>query len=272
MTTTDGAARHLAWLAARQCSCTTIYNRRCALARLARYLGGDPLAATYNDLTSWQAVRATQLVPSSLRAEMSTIRQYYRWCVRESILTADPTLRLDLPREPRRRPRPAADGAIAAAIASAEPDLAAILGLAALAGLRACEVASLDWCQIEYARLWVTGKGGHERCVPVSPDLTALLNTLPRRRGPVIPRLDGTAGHNAAHRISQRAGRHLAPWGVTLHQLRHRYVTVAYRAERDIRAAQDLAGHASVSTTAVYAAPSSAAVAKAAEAAGHLAA
>lgn len=86
----------------------------------------------------------------------------------------------------------------------------------------------------------------------------------------MIRRLDGQPGSCLPHTISQRANAHLRPWGITLHQLRHRYITAAYRARRDLRAAQHLAGHASPTTTAGYAAAESESVEQSAAAAGQL--
>lgn len=272
MISPTGVGPYLTWLTARRCSPTTIYSRRRALTRLAVHLAADPLTATHDQLYAWQQHLATRMVPASQRAEMSAVRQFFRWAVAEGLVTVDPTARLILPRAPRGVPRPASDEIIALALATADTgDLAAIIALAALAGLRAVEIARLDRTELG-ERVQVTGKGGHLRVVPVSTELRGFLDRLPGRHGPVIPRLDGDPGYNEAHRISQRANAHLAAWGITLHQLRHRYITVAYQAGGDLRAAQILAGHASPTTTSGYAEASSEAVTRAAAAAGRLAA
>ena len=264
-----GVYRHLEWLRARRCSTVTIYNRQNALARLTRWASADLLTLTHADLYAWQVARASQQSPAAQRTELVAIRQFYLWAVREDLIDRDPTARLILPRAPRSVPRPARDGDILEAMSTSDPAQAAIIGLAALAGLRACEIARLDWSEVG-ERLAVVGKGGHSRLVPCSPQLRDVLDQLPYRRGPVIRRLDGQPGPCLPHSISQRANRHLRPWGITLHQLRHRYITAAYRARRDLRAAQHLAGHASPTTTAGYAAAESEAVEQSAKAAGSL--
>lgn len=95
----------------------------------------------------------------------------------------------------------------------------------------------------------------HIGVVDVCPMLAEALAALPHRRGPVVRRLDGQAGPNRATRLSQLANAHLRDCGITdtLHALRHRFVTQVYRAG-GIRAAQESAGHASISSTAIYSA------------------
>lgn len=271
--------RYLDHLRVRNLRYWTIYNRQCALARLSRWAGGPVLYLTAAELARWQTQRAGEVQPEPLRTELSHARQFYRWCVREGYLATDPTARLDMPRVVRHLPRPIRDSVLAAAMAAADPPMLAILALAAFAGLRACEIAGLDWSEVggdprnPNIRV-VDGKGGHSRLVPLSGPLAAVLDALPSRRGPVVTRLDGNAGPNQAHTISHRANDYLHAMDIpdTLHTLRHRFATTAYQACKDIRAVQELLGHASPRTTAVYAAASSDVARSAVDAAGGLAA
>lgn len=279
-TITEGiVARHLDHLHVRNMRPTTIYGRSRALARLTAWAGGPVLYLTEATVAQWQADCSRRLAPGSLRAETSHVREFYRWCVRDGYRTDDPTLRLDMPRVQRRLPRPIADIDLARGMNSAVPELAAILGLAAFAGMRACEIARLDWSEVGIGQHTpqvriVEGKGGHGRLVPLSPALIMLLVALPHRRGPVIRRGDGKAGPCAPHRISSMANDFLHSVGIadTLHQHRHRFATATYRACTDIRAVQDLLGHASPTTTAIYAAVSPGVAVQAVLAAGFLAA
>ena len=95
--------------------------------------------------------------------------------------------------------------------------------------------------------LTVTGKGGKTRTVPISDSLAAAIEA--RGSGWTFPGL--TDGHLGAERVGQLVARAL-PAGWTCHTLRHRFASAAYRAERDIRAVQELLGHASVATTQIY--------------------
>lgn len=251
--------RHLDWMRVRNLSRNSIYNRSRTLARFTRWHDAPILYCGEDELKTWQRERSLQIGAPALRGELSGLRQFYRWCVREGLRDDDPTVRLDLPRVPRRLPRPLADADLARAINAADAPVAVILGLACFAGLRACEVARLDWSNIVMtgeAHLRVEdGKGGRGRLVPLSPVLQALLLSLPHRRGPVIPRADGKAGANRPHAISHRANDYLHECQIagTLHQARHRFASATYQACRDIRAVQDLLGHASPTTTSIYA-------------------
>lgn len=261
--TIDGLVlRHLDWMRVRNLSPLTITQRRTALARLSRHIGGPVLYAGEDQLSGWQSDRARSLAPATRRTELSTVREFYRWAVRERYRSDDPTLNLPMPRAPRRLPRPMADGPLAEAIGEADPVMAVILGLAAFAGLRAVEVARLDWSEValtgEPLLHVARGKGDRSRTLPLSPALARLLTRLPHRHGPVVPRGDGGAGHTSANAVTKRASYYLHGRGYpeTLHCLRHRFCTSAYRACRDIRAVQEVMGHASPTTTAAYAAAS----------------
>jgi integrase/recombinase XerC len=256
-----GYLRHLE---VRNCREQTIYNRRRALARLTAWANGRPLLTlTGDELAAWQDERTGQILASSRRAELSSVREFYRWALREGRIKKDPTARLFMPRAPRGMPRPVGERDLADALAVADPWMAAILGLAAFAGLRACEIARLDWSEVGFnddppsIRI-VDGKGGRGRVVPLAPTLAELLLALPTRRGPVIRRVNGYAGHNTPNLISGITNRYLHSVGVreTLHQLRHRFATKTYRACQDIRAVQELLGHQSPTTTSIYAAAS----------------
>lgn len=136
--------------------------------------------------------------------------------------------------------------------------MAVILTLAAYAGLRAAEIAQLCWGDIDESNgllLVVDGKGGKQRTVPLHDMiLKALAQLGQQRRGPVLIRRDGKAGHWTHCGVSKYANTHLHGLGFpdTLHSLRHRYATALYFASRDLRLVQDLMGHASPATTAGY--------------------
>lgn len=95
--------------------------------------------------------------------------------------------------------------------------------------------------------LRVTGKGGHVRMVPLPEDLSALIRNRPP--GWVFPSSHG--GHLTPHHLGKLITRWL-PGDLTTHTLRHRCGTVAYAATRDLRAVQELLGHAKPETTAIY--------------------
>lgn len=95
--------------------------------------------------------------------------------------------------------------------------------------------------------LRVRGKGGHERLVPM-PDYVAV-EVLARPAGWLFPSPRG--GHLTPHHLAKMVARWL-PADYTMHTLRHRCGTVAYAATHDLRAVQELLGHAKPETTAIY--------------------
>ena len=249
--------RHLEHLKVRNLRRQTIYNRQQVLWRLRCWAGGPVLYLDEHQLADWQRTRAAAITPGALRMEMSGVREFYRWAVRERYREDDPTIRLDMPRVLRRRPRPIRDALLRSALEQADASERAMLALAGFAGLRACEIAQLDWSEVDLVNATVTvvdGKGGRNRLLPMSSALAGILGDLPDRRGPVVRRLDGGHGPNPAHRVSSRANTYLHSKGITetLHQLRHRFASSMYRSCRDIRAVQDAMGHASPTTTAIY--------------------
>lgn len=249
--------RHLAWMQARHLSRNTIQARRVALRSLACYLDGPILYASREQLYSWQAHSAARIASSTLRGYISNIREFYAWARREHLLDADPTATLRGPSAPRYLPRPLADHDVDRAMAAAPPDTRAILGLARLAGLRACEISRLDWQDIDRRghTMRIRGKGSHERIVHVAAALQTILDELPGRRGPVIRRRDGLDGRVAPHRISHVANAHLHAIGITdtLHSLRHGAATALLEASGgDLRLVQDFLGHESPATTSIY--------------------
>lgn len=239
-------------------------------------LGDDTrlLELSFEQLLEWQEQRSCEISPAGRRGELSNVREFFRWAQREGLRSDDPTLRIPMPRAPRRLPRPMSEVDFEQALRSADARISAVLGLAGYAGLRSMEIAQLDWSEVSLTddppivRV-VDGKGGVGRSVPAGPALVALLRALPDRRGPVIRRGDGNRGHCATWNISHLANGHLRDCEVdaTLHQLRHRFATAAYGADNDLRAVQDLLGHASPNTTAMYASPSRGATVRAVTAA-----
>jgi integrase len=105
----------------------------------------------------------------------------------------------------------------------------------------------------------VTGKGGNQRTVPLHSKVIDALAMLPPDDEAmyVLPRFDGWKDrHLAPGRVSSMINEYLHSMGIpdTAHSLRHRFGTDVYRASQDIRLTQDLLGHSSPITTAIYAA------------------
>lgn len=231
-------------------------------------LAADPWTITGQQLEQW--LSNPDWSPQTKRSSRTAVASFYRWAVRAGLLTTSPAEELDVVRVPRGLPRPASDAAVRQALASADDRTRLALMLGAYAGLRRAEIARLRCSDLTETHVRVEGKGGHQRIVPVDPEgplAEAWRAELGRRRrgthgtgwsgehvradGWVFPSTHGAGPLTAAH--LGKIVRDALPDGYTSHQLRHRFATSAYAAERDLMAVQQLLGHARPETTAIYA-------------------
>jgi len=266
----DPVEHHLRELRLRQ-SAGSVYARQRALIRMQGLLPCPLLEASREDLLAWR--EGLQLSPGAISHYVSHAREFYAWAVSAGLVSGNPADELPVPPVPRLLPRPIPEDPLMNAVLLAERPIRLMLVLAAWCGLRAKELALLRRaCILDRASppfLMVAAdatKGHHERIVPLCPFVVTELDLfgLPAS-GVIFTRGDGRPGPNAPWRISQRCNRYLHEQGIpeTLHQLRHRFGTETYRATRDIRLVQELMGHASPVTTAIYTLVSPAAAAAA---------
>lgn len=243
---------------------TTIGLRVYHLQRLARDVGKCPASVTFDDLIDFLA--EYDWAPNTRRAYRGSLRAFYAWAMHVGLIDGRSPAHLLPPiKVPRGRPRPAPEDVFRCALLV--PDQRAYLGirLAGQCGLRRGELAVakrehverdlIGWC------LRVQGKGGVVRMVPLPDDLAE--HILSKPPGWLFPSSHG--GHLTPHHLGKVISRNL-PDGLTTHSLRHRCASVAYAATRDLRAVQELLGHAKPETTAIYTAVPDGAVRAAVEA------
>ena len=229
----------------------TITNRDRVLRRYAESVG-EVLTCGARDVQLWWLQLGT--VSAQTRGHYLTdVRSFYSWAIRHEMRPDDPTRLIVAPRTPTYLPRPVPH-AIARGLWERIPDDLdrLVIGLMFGCGLRCAEIAAADREDYDGERLWVHGKGNKTRTVPVPPSLAQLLAAFPP--GPILRGREG--GRMLPETVSCKYARLLRRYGVlaTPHQLRHTFGTEAYRRLRDLRAVQDLMGHASPTTTARYAA------------------
>lgn len=232
---------------------STIARYLTDLRALERWLPDPILEATTEQVESFLDTRDHQA--RSRYRWLSEIHRFYGWAIAHGQTTHDPTLVIERPRLARLLPRPICDDDLARAIQAAGPTMAAWLTLASFAGLRCAEVAHLDRASITPGYLRIVGKGGHERMIPMHPTVDQALARAPlAKSGPVFRNTEGRP--YTPKEISRRVAAYLDGLGIeaTGHQARHAFGTRAYRASKNLRAVQELMGHADPATTAGYAA------------------
>ena len=192
-----------------------------------------------------------QWSPSTRRVVIASLRDFFGWMQKTERRPDNPALALPSVRVPQRPPRPCPDAVLAEVLATADERTKLMIEAAAFCGLRRSEIAGLHSGSLtrtpEGWAVSITGKGGKERTVPVSDDMATAISA---RRGWTFP--GQQPGQHLCPEIVGRLVADALPLGWTCHTLRHRFASAAYRADRDIRAVQELLGHSSVATTQIY--------------------
>lgn len=242
---------------------TTILVRTRKVRVLADFLAPktvfDATEADLEHFLDTGQLREAPIGADARRGYISGLHRFYTWARRQGLIEVDPTEDMDRPRRPERTPRPIGDTQLGAALEQAAPDVRAVLALAAFCGLRAKEIGGIQREDIldhlgEPMLVVSAPKGRRQRTVPLHPEAWQALvaHGLPPSAGPVF--VDAAGRQRPPWKISHLANDHLAGCGIgaTLHQLRHWYATNVYAASLDLRLTQELLGHSSPTTTAIY--------------------
>ena len=255
----------------------SLWRAFCALSKT------DPARVTPEDLTRYlEGLRAGRppaskaFSPSSVARSVVSLRGLYRFLVGEGRVNSDPTAGLGVPKLPRSLPKAIPVEDIERLIES--PDTSplgrrdrAILEVLYGAGLRISELGALDVDDVDLddgSLLVRSGKGNKSRVVPVGRAARAAVRDYLTVTRPELVKRARTASDRSALFLNARGGRlsrqgcwkilkgHARTAGleekVSPHTLRHSFATHMLDAGADIRAVQELLGHASLATTQVY--------------------
>lgn len=243
----------------------TAKSNRYHLATFAESFGARPLnQLTTSAIERWLE-RIAHLEPASKRTYLSTIRGFCRWLVREGKLRRDPTCDLEPIAQPRQLRRNLNENDVAVLLETL-PDARAraIVWVMVGCGLRCVEVSRLGMGDYDGSTLRVTGKGGHERIVPVPSEVAGPLNTyLASSRataGPMFRNYNHPTRGLEPKTLSEIVSRWMklaaikaAPYdGVSAHALRHTAATDVYDLCLDLAIVQAMLGHANIATTSRY--------------------
>lgn len=212
------------------------------------------------------------LSPSSIRRNISAVRTYFRFLLAEGAVTRDPSERLDLPKRWRTLPDVLTVDEVARLLAAPTLDDPlvfrdrAMLELAYGAGLRVSEWISIGVRDVllEDKLVRVFGKGSKERLVPIGRSAIGAIATYTRELRPRLEKGEGKGALflNARGEPLTRMGawkilrryveRAKIEKQVSPHTLRHSFATHLLEGGADLRAVQEMLGHADISTTQIY--------------------
>ncbi len=239
---------------------------------LADGSGRALLASSEADLLGYISHRHADSRATSANRRLAVFKRFFRWALRERLIDADPTLRLDNARTALRVPKTLSEAQVEALLAA--PDVERPLGLRDRAmlellyasGLRVSELVGLATLRVGLNEgvLRVVGKGSKERLVPFGAEATRWLE---RYLSDARPQILGGQRSEALFVTARGAAmtrqmfwtlikRHAAHAGIRAplspHTLRHAFATHLLNHGADLRAVQLLLGHADISTTTIY--------------------
>jgi len=212
------------------------------------------------------------LSPASIRRNVSALRTYFRFLLADGVVVRDPTERLETPKRWRTLPDVLTQAEVDRLLASPSLDDPlyfrdrALLELAYGAGLRVSEWISLAVrdVMLEEGLIRIFGKGSKERLVPIGRQAIGATAVYLRELRPRLERGGGKGvvflnargepltrmgAWKILRRYVERAGieKHVTP-----HTLRHSFATHLLEGGADLRAVQEMLGHADISTTQIY--------------------
>ena len=234
---------------------------------------GRALVATREtDLNAYFAARHAQSTATTANRRLTVFKRYFRWALRERLVTVDPTLRLQSARRPLRVPKTLTEAQVEALLAA--PDDAkplelrdrTMLELIYASGLRVSELVGLKTFNVSMGEgiLRVLGKGSKERLVPFGEHARDWIVRYLAEARPAILGAQQTEdlfvtgrGRGMTRAMfwvivkkHARAAGIAAP--LSPHTLRHAFATHLLNHGADLRAVQMLLGHADISTTTIY--------------------
>jgi len=260
------------------------HQRRLAPATLENYGRALGLLLTVRDGKPLSAMEPTEvrraiallhgkgLSPRTLALVLSAWRGWFRWLARHRGFSSNPALGIRAPKAARPLPK-ALSVEATQRLLDAQGDSAplalrdrAMFELLYSSGLRLGELVSLDVgdgrLDLRQAEVTVTGKGSKTRTVPIGAKAREALHAWLSVRAQLAPPMEKALFVGArGSRISRAVvGARLAAWArksglaerVHPHMLRHSFATHLLQSSQDLRAVQEMLGHASISTTQVY--------------------
>lgn len=235
---------------------------------------GSVCEATRDDITAFEEARVDDgYAPTSIKRNLSVLKGFYRFAVKEGYVRTNPTAAIPLPKTPQALPDVLSIAQVNRLLDQVYPDTPAGIRAHALlevlygCGLRVSEVCGLDLGDValDDGYLFIRGKGDKERISPISGTAArALAYYLDEARPKLAARakrptaavfLNARGGRLTRQTVFttvQEAGLELGITNLHPHTLRHSYATHLLEGGADLRVIQELLGHSDISTTQIY--------------------
>ncbi len=252
----------------------TLTNYRRDLKRLSAWLADNGNATldrldaqTLRQYVAWR--HRNGAAGKTLQRELSSLRSLYRWLLREERAKANPAVGVRAPKTARKLPSTLDADQLCSLLDHADDDLLTIRDTAMIelfysSGLRLAELVAVNLGEIDMAEgeLSVIGKGAKTRRVPVGTKAREAVQHWLRVRANLAnadePALFVSSRGNRIHRrtvqvrLDHWAQQQGAARGIHPHLLRHSFATHLLESSGDLRAVQELLGHADIGTTQIY--------------------
>jgi integrase/recombinase XerD len=269
----DPAVEGFLALSAARLAPRTVEAYRRDLAQLTDWLGRSPADASTDDLDRYVAqLRADGLAATTIARRLAAVRSFFRHQVLLGARTDNPAANVELPKRLRTLPRTLSPSEVerlldaAAGTTPLDHRNRALGELLYGAGLRVSETVALDRQSVDLENRLVRafGKGSKERVVPIGREAADAVRRYLSRGRPYLDRrhrqelfLNARGGPLTRagvflilRRLAQQAG--LEPERIHPHLLRHSFATHLLEGGADLRAVQEMLGHADLATTELY--------------------
>ena len=255
----------------------TLEAYRSDLAQFATWLEAqqrkDLISADQADIQSYLGYQFRKKTrATSVARLLSALKRFYRYCLRQGRVKADPTLRIDSPKLPRGLPKSLTEEDVENLLAAPRADKAlglrdkAMLETLYASGLRVSELVTLKLGQVsqDMGVVRVVGKGSKERLVPLGEEAIAWIRQYLKEARPEL--LGGRAADDLFvtargsamtrqmfwHLLRRYAAQAGLKKPISPHTLRHAFATHLLNHGADLRVVQLLLGHSDISTTQIY--------------------
>ncbi|MFH2054367.1 MAG: tyrosine recombinase [bacterium] len=233
----------------------------------------SPAAVKVGDITAYFGLLTDLgLAPSSIARQMSSLRGFFRFLIRDGLIDQNPTRHLQSPRIFRNLPEILSISEIEQILGAIDPESRfgkrdlAIIEMLYGSGLRISEVISLEVSHLflEVEQIRVVGKGGRERIVPVSRPAKRAVNLYLEEERPAVARdssrdvlfLSRFGRPFTRDGMFKLIGRRVSAGGISKHvsphTFRHSFASHLVDGGASLRAVQEMLGHADITTTTIY--------------------